>query len=310
MTISVRQLEVFAAVAQQGSMTRGAQRLHLTQSAASMSLKQLERVFGGPLFARIGRGLVLNDRGRTLLPRVEAVLALLDELVELGRDQGAALAGELVIGCSTTIGNYLMPALIKAFIDIHPAVDLRLRVGNTEEIATAVRSGAVDGGVVEGEVIDPHLRVETWMRDELVFVTAPGAALAERTDVTADELAAQPWVVREPGSGTRSTVDRAFAAQGLRLESVRELGPTGAVKGAVAAGMGVSCLSRAAVAGELETGKLAEVHSQLVVDRWFRMVTRTNGRPTRLLATFLEWLRASASGQIAAPAPTEQAEAQ
>jgi DNA-binding transcriptional LysR family regulator len=295
MTITVRQLEVFAAVARQGSVTRGAQRLHLTQSAASMSLRQLERVLGGPLFARIGRGLVLNDRGRTLLPRVETVLASLDELVELGRGQDAALVGDLVVGCSTTIGNYLMPALIKAFTDVHPRVDLHLRVGNTEEIAAAVRSGAVDGGLVGGEVNDPRLRVETWMRDELVCVTAPGTALATRKHVTVNELATQPWVVREPGSGMRSTVDAAFAAYGLRLASVRELGPTGAVKGAVAAGMGISCLSRAAVARELETGTLAAVHGQLNVDRWFCIVTRSNERPSRLLTTLLEWLRESTS---------------
>jgi DNA-binding transcriptional LysR family regulator len=295
MTVTVRQLEVFAAVARQGNMTRGAKRLHLSQSAASMSLKQLERLLEGPLFARVGRGLVLNDRGRTLLPRVEAVLAALDELVELGRGQEATLVGNLVVGCSTTIGNYLMPALVKAFADIHPGVDLHLRVGNTEEIAAAVRSGAVDGGLVEGEVNDPRLLVETWMRDELVCVTAPGTALAARRNVTVRELAAQPWVVRELGSGTRSTVDAAFAKHGLRLESVRELGPTGAVKGAVAAGMGVSCLSRAAVARELGTGTLAEVHSHLVVDRWFRIVTRSSERPSRLLTTLLGWLRESAA---------------
>ena len=295
MPITVRQLEVFAAVAREGSVTHGAERLHLTQSAASMSLRQLERVLGGALFARIGRGLVLNDRGRTLLPRAEAALAALDELVEFGRGQDAALVGDLLIGCSTTIGNYLMPALIKAFSDEHPGVELRQHVGNTEGIAAAVRSGAVDGGLVEGEVHDPRLLVKTWMRDELVCVTAPASDLAGRAEVTVTELAAQRWVVREPGSGTRSTVEAAFAKRGLRLEHVVELGPTGAVKSAVAAGMGISCLSRAAVARELEASTLAEVSSPLVVDRWFCIVTRRSERPSRVLTTLLDWLRESSA---------------
>ncbi len=294
MTVTVRQLEVFAAVAQQGTVTRGAQRLHLTQSAASMSLKQLERALGGPLFARVGRGLVLNDRGRMLLPRVDAVLASLDELTELGRGQEAAPRGDLMVGCSTTIGNYLMPALIKAFSDAYTGVDLHLRFGNTKAIAAAVRTATVDGGLVEGELSDPRLHIERWIRDELVFVSAAGAPLAARRDVAADELAAQPWVVREPGSGTRSTVEAAFAAHGLRLESGRELGPTAAVKGAVAAGMGISCLSRAAVASELQAGTLAEIHSHLAVSRWFSIVTRSGERPSRLLETLLDWLRESA----------------
>ena len=295
MALTIRQLEVFAAVARQGSVTRAAARLHLTQSAASMSLKQLERALDGPLFARIGRGLVVNDRGRLLLPRVEAVLASLVELEELGRGKNGALAGDLLVGCSTTIGNYLMPGIVKAFSDVQPQVDLRLRVGNTAEIASAVRSGALDGGLVEGEVTDPHLLVETWVRDELVCVTAPGAALAARREVPVAELAAEAWVVREPGSGTRSTVEAAFAARGLRLESVRELGSTGAVKGAVAAGMGMSCLSRAAVARELAAGTLVEVRSQLAVERWFRIVTRSDEHPSRLLAKWLDWLRQTTS---------------
>ncbi len=291
MTLTIRQLEVFAGVARLGSVTRGAERLHLTQSAASMSLKQLERTLGGPLFARVGRGLVLNDRGRSLLPRVESLLAEIVELEDAGRGAGAALAGELLMGCSTTIGNYLMPALIKAFHDEHGDVAVHLRVGLTDEVAAALGSGLVDGGLVEGEVADPRLRVEPWLRDELVCVAAPGSPLATRRAMTAAELAEQPWVLREHGSGTRSTVEAAFAREGLRLARAYELGPTPAVKSAVAAGMGVSCLSRVAVALELASGTLVEVRTSLRIERWFRILTRRDERPSRLLATFLDRLR-------------------
>ena len=294
MRLTLRQLEVFATVARLGSVTRGAERLRLTQSAASMSLKQLERALDGPLFARVGRALVLNDRGRALLPRAEALIAEIAELEEIGRGLGSAPAGELLIGCSTTIGNYLMPALIKAFNDQYTNVVIHLRVGLTEEVAAALRSGLVDGGLVEGEVADPRLRVEPWLRDELVCITAPGNPLAARNELAAAELADQPWVLREQGSGTRSTVEAAFAHVGLSLVHAYELGPTPAVKSAVAAGMGMSCLSRAAVALELSSGTLAEVHTSLHIERWFRILTRRNERPSRLLATFLEWLRKTA----------------
>lgn len=295
MSLTVRQLEVFAAVAKVGNVTRGARRAHLTQPAASMALRQLERALDGPLFTRVGRRLVLNDRGRWLLPRVEAVLDGLREIEDFGRGLPEAAAGDLVVGCSTTIGNYVVPPLLKAFTDAYPGVDLRLRVDNTEEVAAGVRSGALDGGLVEGEIVDPRLRVTTWMRDELVVVTAPDDPLAARDDVGVEELAAQPWVVRELGSGTRSTVEAALSAHGVRLERARELGPTTAVKGAVAAGMGVSCLSRAAVARELRAGTLAEVHTPLRVERWFRTVTRRDERAGGLLGTFFDWLREHAA---------------
>ena len=238
MAVTVRQLEVFATVARLGSVTRGAERLHLTQSAASMSLRQLERALDGPLFARVGRGLVLNDRGRALLPRVESLLAELAELEEVGRGAGSAPAGELLIGCSTTIGNYLMPALIKAFNDSYVNVVVHLGVGLTDEVATALCNGLVDGGLVEGEVADPRLRVEPWLRDELVCIAAPGSPLASRDEMTAVELADRPLGAARTGLGTRSTVAAAFAREGLRLAHGYELGPTPAVKSAVAAGMG------------------------------------------------------------------------
>jgi DNA-binding transcriptional LysR family regulator len=295
MSLTVRQLEVFAAVAKVENVTRGAQRAHLTQPAASMALRQLETTLGGPVFTRAGRRLVLNDRGRWLLPRVEAVLDGLRTIEEFGRGLPETPAGDLVVGCSTTIGNYVVPPLLKAFSDAFPEVDLHLRVSNTEEVAAGVRSGVLDGGLIEGEVADPRLRVTRWMRDELVVVTAPEGPLASRSDVAVDELAAQPWVVRELGSGTRSTVESALAAHGIRLDRVRELGPTTAVKGAVAAGMGVTCLSRAAVARELRTGALVEVSTQLHVERWFRTVTRRDERSAGLLDAFFIWLREHAT---------------
>jgi len=306
MSVTVRQLEVFAAVARMGNVTRGAERAHLTQPAASMALRQLERTLEGPLFTRVGRRLVLNDRGRWLLPRVEAVLDGLRDIEDFGHGRPEAPAGDLVVGCSTTIGNYVVPPLLKAFTDAYPGVDLHLRVGNTEEVAAGVRSGALDGGLIEGEIADPRLRVTPWMRDELVVVTAPGGRLASRRDVEAAELAAQPWVVRELGSGTRSTVEAALAAHGVRLEHVRELGPTTAVKGAVAAGMGVCCLSRAAVVRELRAGTLVEVRTTLRIQRWFRTVTRRDERAGGLLDTLFDWLREHAA-QDPLPGPANPA---
>jgi DNA-binding transcriptional LysR family regulator len=294
MILTIRQLEVFSEVARSGSVTQGAVRAHLTQSATSMSIKKLESALGGPLFSRIGRGLVLNDRGRTLLPAVDAVLAALQELEDLGHEHTAEPTGDLIVGCSATIGNYLMPALIKAFTDAHPGIHVQLRVGNTEEIARAVRNGTVDVGLVEGEVSDLKLHVDRWRRDELVVIAAPGSTLAARKDVSLLELAAQPWVVPQPGSGTRSIVERAFAEHGVRLESVRELGPTAAVKSAVAAGMGLSCLSRFAVTPELGAGSVVEIDSRLLVRRWFYIVTRSSERPSRLMTTLSEWLFESA----------------
>jgi len=291
MNFTLRQLAVFVEIARRGTLSAAAEEMLLTQSAASMSLKELEKGLGGPLFNRIGRGLVLNDRGRLLLRKAEALLGEARELAELTRDDGAALAGTLHLGCSTTIASYDLPRRIKAFHESHPQAEIVLRVGNTKEVAQHLRTGEIDLGLVEGDLIRQDLTEEDWQRDELVVIAAPGHPLAGRKRVTRSELGNELWIMREEGSGTLSTLAGALADNKVRPRRMHRIGHTEAIKRAVEAGMGISALSHIAVAREIADGHLTILPVPFTIARWFRIITYPGRYQSRLVRHVLDWLR-------------------
>lgn len=288
--VTLRQIEIFVHIAKTGNLTVAAKDLSLSQSAASMSLKELERLLEGPLFSRIGRGMVLNDRGRFLLPLAENVLAAVRDFTESGR-AGSDLAGELIVACSTTIANYLFPRLMKNFMEAHPGVSIVLRVGNTQEIAEEVLNGTADLGLVEGELECEGLVEEDWVRDELVIFAPPGHPLVGCGPVPLKRLARETWILREKGSGTLSTLLATLEDEGVSLSRTIRIGHTEAIKRAVEAGMGLSCLSRVAVERELLSGQIALIESPLRPHRWFRFITHPQGYASRVLQAMLQWLR-------------------
>ena len=255
-TITLRQLEVFCETAAAGHLTRAAQKLHMTQSAASMALRQFEKDAGGPVFTRLGRGLKLNDRGLRILPLAGAALEHYDRFVESCRD-GGSLSGPVRVGASTTVANYCLPGRMRDFMAQNPLVEVSLRVGNTDDIASALRRGEIDFAIVEGKVSDEDISVKPWLRDELLVIMPPTHCLAAKKKVRLRSLVHERWVLREKGSGTLSTLESVLAEQGARLLRVREIGHTEAIKRAVEAGMGLGCLSALAVSREVQAGSLA-----------------------------------------------------
>lgn len=287
--ISVRQLEVFCETAAAASLTLAAARLHMTQSAASMALAQLEKEAGGPLFTRLGRGLRLNDRGRRLLPLAERTLADYDRLQGACRASGP-LTGTVRAGASSTIANYFFPGLCGEFMRLHPGVMIQLLVGNTDEMAAALRRGDADFAAVEGPVAGADLAARDWLRDELVIVAAPLHRLAGRLTVRLAGLMKERWVLREKGSGTLNVLENALAQNGLRIENVQEIGHTEAIKRAVEAGMGISCLSGRAVEREAAAGKLAALKVSPPLYRWFKLLTYEGRYQSREAKAFAAWL--------------------
>ncbi|MBW7567623.1 LysR family transcriptional regulator [Chromobacterium subtsugae] len=256
--ISLRELEVFVAVAELDTVTRAADRVALTQSAASQALCKLEQGLGAQLFDRVGRRLLLNEHGRLLLPRARA---LLDAAADVqGLFDGDALA--LRIGASTTIANYLLPPLLAAFRRDWPRARLELEVANTRDIVEAVAAFRVDFGLIEGPCHHPELLASPWRQDELIVFAAAGHPLAGRK-VAAAELAQAEWILREAGSGTREEVERVLLPHLSRLAISMELGHSEAIKHAVAAGLGVSCLSRHVIADLLAAGAVVAVDADL-----------------------------------------------
>jgi DNA-binding transcriptional LysR family regulator len=282
--ISLRELEVFVSVADYSTVTRAADALALTQSAASQALAVLEQGLGAPLFDRVGRRLVLNENGRLLLPKARAMLDLGQETQNLF--MGAA--AHLRLGASTTIANYLLPKQIAGFRRQSPDTGVELLVGNTQAIIAAVAGFRVDVGFIEGPCHHPDLRLTPWRDDELVVVVAPDHALASRA-ADLESLAGAEWILRETGSGTREEVERMLLPRLGAFSVAMELGDSEAIKHAVAAGLGVSCLSRHVVSEQLASGTLVEVPLSPLWRKLYRVMHRDK-LVTRGMAHFLAFV--------------------
>lgn len=251
---TLRQLEVFVATAQKGSVTQAALTVGLTQSAASMALADFESQLGTRLFDRIGRRLSLNDDGRALYAKAVEMMDRAQEMEGLFRRGQRGV--DLRLGASSTIGNYLLPQLIGVFSANRPGSRIQLEVGNTQKIIDSVRNFEIDMGFVEGPCLAPEIDAIFWQPDELVICSAPGHPLARQGSVDVAALRQAQWILRERGSGTREVVEQMLMSQIGEIQLAMELGGTEAIKRAVESGMGISCLPRIAVTGAVERGNL------------------------------------------------------
>ena len=265
MALTLRQLEIFRAIALRGSTTAAAQSVPLSQSATSAALNELESTLAVRLFDRVGKRLLLNDNGRVLLP---AALALLDgaRTAAAAFAPQRAVAGDLRLFASTTVGNYLLPRLLARFYDPQAGTQMQLRIGNTQEVVDAVHDFETDLGLIEGPCHAPAIRVIPWLEDELVIVAAPTHDLAKaamRRRLTAAQLGRALWLMREPGSGTRESVEQALLARFLSFPATMTLGSSEAIKNAVAEGLGVSYLSRYVIDDLVAAKRLQILGTQL-----------------------------------------------
>jgi DNA-binding transcriptional LysR family regulator len=254
MRYTLRQLEVFLAVARFQSVSRAAKALFMSQSATSGSLADLERQFSVQLFDRVGKRLALNDLGRSLRPQAEATLEHAEELERALQTHNEV--GRIRIGATLTIGNYLAVPLMAKFLKTHANAQLTLAVANTQEIARQVENFEIDVGLVEGELEHPELEVLPWRSDQLVVFCAPNHPLARKRSLSDAELLAASWIIREQGSGTRQGFDRAMHGLLSKLHVSLELQHTEAIKSAVEAGLGLGCVSKVALEHEFARGSL------------------------------------------------------
>ena len=290
MSISLRQLQIFEKVAGCEHVTLASNQLLLTQSAVSMALAELERLAGAPLFERQGRRLLLNDRGRQILPQVRDVLVGVRKIEQFLADSLDEPCGTLQIGASTTIGNYLLPALIGEFSQKHPGAGALLQVGNAQQIEQAVAGGDLDLGLIEGLPHIATLDTRIWRADELVVVVGLGHEWSAKRKASSGMLQTAGWIMREKGSGTREIFEAAMDRKELRFSIALELGHTEAIKKAAEAGLGVGCLSRMAVQRELDHGWLVEIASPLDLRRELIILQRHSMHSTTLLKGFLALL--------------------
>lgn len=257
--MNLEQLQSFRTVAQLGSFSRAGDHRFLAQSTISMQVKALERELGVRLFERLGRHVRLTDAGERFLRYAERILVLVEDSKWAMEDIRGLAGGQLTVGASNTIGNYLAPGLFGRFNAQHPRVRLVLEIAPTPRTAERVVEGSLDIGLVEAPVSSPELLVRPFLTDEQVLIVPRGHPWAERGEVGPEEIAGERFVAREPGSVTRRLLEERFAALGVELRPVLELGTPEAIRGAVSAGLGVSIGSRHAMSLALAAGTIAEV---------------------------------------------------
>jgi len=287
--MTLEQLRIFVAVAERGHMTRAAEALNITQSAASAAVAALEARHGVALFDRVGRGLALSEAGRVFLPEAQGVLARAESAAQALDDLTGLKRGRLRLAASQTVASYWLPPRMAAFARAYPAVMLSLTVGNTHHVADWVVEGLADLGFVEGAVDHALLTHAPIAGDRLSLYAAPDHPLTRAAAVTPTDLAAALWVMREPGSGTRSEFEAKLIALGLdpgRLNILLELPSNEAMLAAVASGGALTAVSDLAAAPHVAAGRLARLAFEGVARRFDRLTHRDRA-PSRAVGAFL-----------------------
>jgi DNA-binding transcriptional LysR family regulator len=250
--MTLEQLRIFAAVADRQHVTQAARELNLTQSATSAAIAALEGRYGVKLFDRVGRGIVLTHMGRTFLTEARAVLARAHAAEQMLRDFAGLKTGKLVLAASQTVGSYWLPPRLLAFQAAHPGIDIKVRIANTEQVATDVREGMADVGFIEGDIDDAALSTRRVDGDSLVAVVGARHPLARQKKLPLDWMTKTPWLLREPGSGTRAMFERALRKRGVRLSDLT---------------VQLELTSNEAIRTAVETGRCAAAISDLVVEK-------------------------------------------
>ncbi|CAM5789925.1 LysR substrate-binding domain-containing protein [Castellaniella caeni] len=295
--LSIRQLEVFHAIATTGSARKAAEQLHLSQPAISMALSELERQLGSPLFDRERGRLRLNARGAEQLPRTREILERLHDMQQPHSGTPESLSGELRVGASNTVGNYLVGELLGPIVAQHPMVALHLTVDNTRSITERLLDHSIDIACVEGPVHHAQLDTIGWRSDALVVCAAPSHPLAQRLRLAPDDFANAHWILRERGSATRSQTEQALTALPPG-HILLELGQIEAIKQAVIAGLGIACLPYAATLDAVATGRLRVLRTPfLKLDRRLSLVLHRSRYRGTLIEAFLHSLEVDSHAQ-------------
>ena len=290
--MTLEQLRIFVAVAERQHVTQAAQALNLAQSAASHAIAALEQRHNTKLFDRVGRRIELTGAGRIFLAEARSILAQVERAELTLSEFGNLDRGTLAVQASQTIASYWLPRHLVAFRRAHPRLDIRLTVGNTAQVAEAVEGGAIELGFVEGAIESKKLLSTRVALDQMILVVGPEHRWATGKSPSAADLLESDWVLREPGSGTRSAFEQALARLGTspdRLRIAMELPSNEAVRAAVEAGLGATALSASVVASSIESGLLYPVPFKLP-QREFYVIQHSQRHRSRVADALLKLL--------------------
>lgn len=290
-------IKVFLAVAEKRNFSKAAKSLFLTQPAVSFQIQMLEQYYGTILFDRVNRNITLTAAGELLLSYAKRMSGLQAQLEKEMQDLTGTIKGKLLIGASTTIGEYILPSLVGNFIKKYPEVEVSLVIGNTEDIESHILDTSLDIALVEGPVSGKDIVAEHFLDDELVLIVPPEHPLTKNKKISVFELSKYPFISREKGSGTRHIMENALKKVGfdpLNLNIIMELGSTTAIKAAVSSGLGISIVSKWTVKEMAKQNKLVTLNiNETKFEREFILIYLEKKFKTKAVYEYLNFLRSN-----------------
>lgn len=289
--MNLHHLKVFLAVAQAGSVSRGAETLHISQPAVTREIRDLEASLGLALFDRHPRGVTPTEGGQRLLQFAERIFALEQAAERDLRDLAGLGHGELSLGASATLGAYWLPPLLNSFRERHPGVFVSLQMSNTREVLQQLDDALISLGFVEGPFPAEDYAHHLLARDQLLPVVGPAHPLAGRQSLRLAELQAHELYLREPGSGARASIEQAYRTRGMEAHAAMIGGGTEPLKRLIAGGRGIAWLSQLVVEEELADGRLVQLDVRdLQIERELHVLWRPGSRLNPAPAAFLQMI--------------------
>jgi len=288
------QLETFLVVAREKSFSRAAERLYRTQPAVSLALKRLEEELGETLLDRTTKGGTLTDAGATLLPLAQRMLDLRKQILDTFGSLKGLQQGRLNIGANESVSEFLLPGVLLAYQQAHPAIRIQAYRQSSERIPAEVIERRLDVGFVSYDPMHPELQSEVILRDHMVLVVPPGHKLARKKEINLEVLGRETFVAHNAITPTRNAIIDLFARLGTPLRITMELGSLATIQEFVALGAGLAILPKMTVLEGIRQGRLVEVAvKELQVEKLIRIVTRREEALSHAAKAFLQLIRAT-----------------
>ncbi|MFD1362412.1 selenium metabolism-associated LysR family transcriptional regulator [Lentibacillus salinarum] len=293
--MNYERLKTFIAVAEKNSFSEAAKILYVTQPTITSQIKSLEEELGTKLFERTTKKVQMTHSAGILLKYARDIVHMNDSARKEITQMESTAYGELGMGCSLTIGEYILPAFLKQFKENYPLIQIQVTIANSQAIINHIKDQFIDVGLIETPIEDSQIRLEPFLEDEIVLIAAPDYFSSEDALITLEHVQQSPLIFREEGSGTRSVVNHYMEKAGLSnddLQIVMELGSTEAIKAVVESGLGVSFISKNAIKKEEELGLLkAYTITNMKLKRHFYIAYRKKQVLKSTTELFLETLR-------------------
>ena len=288
-------LKVFCTVAETKSFSKASEIIHLTQPAVSLLVQAIEEIYETKLFDRASNTVTLTPAGEMLYKYAKEILNLYAAAEKNMGEITGFVKGSISLGASSTIGNYLLPGVIADFRKTHPKIKVHLLVGNTKRIVELLNSGNIDIGLVEGDVARQKMVVEKLIADELVLIVSPLHPWAKKKSISVVEIAKEPFIFREEGSGTRQVIEKYLGKYKITPQDMMTslvLGSTEAIKESVEGTMGIAIVSRWAIRKEMRYGTLKPLSfKEEKMLREFSMIFQKNAISSHAVDEFLSYLK-------------------